>query len=1034
MSISSNLTILSNDEIQELYTMPQLKQEEIEILFLLSEVEKQYIDNMPTLPIPAKINLIVQLGYFKASRNLYKFSILNVRAEVWFVIGHYFPGIKFPKKNININQHYNNQKAVLAIYGYQRANHDSLSELAKQAAEIVKRDASPRFVFDQLLDYCEHQKIIRPGYSTLQSIVAAAVFKEEERLTSKISMLVDQETKKAIDNLLTIDDLFYILTSLKKDPKNFSTNEMKAETIKQQTISGIYSNIKSIVSQLGISRHNIQYYASLAEYYSIYSLKRMQIEKARLYLICFVLQRFWKINDHLISYLLYKTNYYASEAKKYAVLEVYKAKIAHDKDAEKAAKILKIIADDKIHDNMIRSKSFKIVEKDKLNTFANDLAKPKFEDLPYIIEYYNKNYHAIRLNLRATFKSLNFTYDKETPIKAAIVFFKDFLNKKGKLEQQPIKNIPTDFIPKRMRRYVINKMDQMIGKKIKKVKYINGYVNGNLYEIILYLEIEKAIGSKVFISESENYRSLEEELIPLAVWDKNKEEILSSLANCVVSLPFEEIVQPLETKLEKLYYTVNARIRNGKNRHIKVNVKTSKWKLPYEKQDEEINNPLFDKMPRVDLVDVISYVAEQTGFMEHFTHILSKNIKSSAKLEHLAAYIIGSGTGLGKGRMAESSDITTTELDSLELNFIRLETLKNASNSIINKMEELPIYKHFNLSEYGVHSSVDGQKLTTRYQTAKARYSRKYLGSSMGVVAYSLIANHIPINSIIIGANEHESQYLVDIYLNNRSNIKPISISSDMHGINRFNGGLLNLLKCQFMPRFTKIYKTSTKNLVGFKDKCLYTDLLIKPATKVDKPLISGEWDAIMRIVASLANKQSSQNVIIRKLTSYKSNQTLKALAQYDRIVMSIYMLTYIDDINVRRLVQRALNRGEAFHQLRAALMAISGKHLQGRTDYELAISNECNRLLAICIIYYNCVLLSFLINSLDKKKDKELYELITRLSPVAWQHINMIGKFQFLENKKIINIKSFIDNLMDDLRKDFKPLRPKKKSSTKSF
>jgi TnpA family transposase len=253
-----------------------------------------------------------------------------------------------------------------------------------------------------------------------------------------------------------------------------------------------------------------------------------------------------------------------------------------------------------------------------------------------------------------------------------------------------------------------------------------------------------------------------------------------------------------------------------------------------------------------------------------------------------------------------------------------------------------------------------------------------------------------------------------------------------MHGINRFNGGLLNLLKCQFMPRFTKIYKTSTKNLVGFNDKSQYENLLIKPATQVDKSLIGSEWDSIMRIVASLANKQSSQNVIIRKLSSYKSNPTLKALAQYDRIIMSIYMLNYIDDINVRRLVQRALNRGEAFHQLRAALMALSGKNLQGRTEYELSISNECNRLLANCTIYYNCALLSFLIESLDQKKDKELYELITRLSPVAWQHINMIGKFQFLENKKIIDIKSFIDNLMDDLRKNFKPLRPKKKPTIK--
>jgi hypothetical protein len=60
---------------------------------------------------------------------------------------------------------------------------------------------------------------------------------------------------------------------------------MKAEIVKQQSISTIYLNTKSIVNQLDVSRHNIQYYASLAEYYSVYSLKRMPIEKARLYLI-----------------------------------------------------------------------------------------------------------------------------------------------------------------------------------------------------------------------------------------------------------------------------------------------------------------------------------------------------------------------------------------------------------------------------------------------------------------------------------------------------------------------------------------------------------------------------------------------------------------------------------------------------------------------------------------------------------------------------------------------------------------------------
>jgi TnpA family transposase len=680
---------------------------------------------------------------------------------------------------------------------------------------------------------------------------------------------------------------------------------------------------------------------------------------------------------------------------------------------------------------MIRNESFKIIDKDKLNKFANDLAKLKFEDLPYIIEYYNKNYHAIKLNLRSTFQNINFTYEKDTPIKAAIIFFKNFLNNStSKLENQAIDTIPTDFIPNRMKSYVINKKDKFVDRKDgKKIKY----VNSNLYETILYIEVEKAIDSKIFISESESYRSLEEELIPLEAWDRDKEVILSNLTNCVVSLPFEEILQPLETKLEGLYATVNARIQSGENKYIKIDTKNSKWKLPYEKQDEEVNNPLFDKMPMIDLVDVISYVAEQTGFMEYFTHILSKDVKSSARLEHVIAYMIGSGTGLGKGRIAESSDVTKSELDTLERNFIRLETLKNASNSIINKIAELDIFKHFNLSEYGTHASIDGQKLTTRYQTATARYSTKYYGTTVGVVSLSLIANHLPINSIIISPNNHESQYLVDMYLNNSSNIKPIAISGDMHSVNRFNGGLLNLLKCQFMPRFTKIYKTSTTNLIGFKDKSQYEKLLIKPASQADKSLMKNEWNSVMRIVASLAMKQSSQNVIIRKLLPNKGNSTLKALTQYDKIVMSIYLLNYIDDINVRRIVQRALNRGEAFHQLRSALMKISGKQLQGRTEFELAISNEANRFLACCIIYYNCVLLSFLLGYLDQKKDKDLYELITRLSPVAWQHINMIGKFQFLQNKKAIDLKSVINDLLDELKKSFKPLRSHNNPKTKS-
>jgi hypothetical protein len=50
-----------------------------------------------------------------------------------------------------------------------------------------------------------------------------------------------------------------------------------------------------------------------------------------------------------------------------------------------------------------------------------------------------------------------------------------------------------------------------------------------------------------------------------------------------------------------------------------------------------------------------------------------------------------------------------------------------------------------------------------------------------------LVANHIPVNATIIGANEHESHYVFDILSNNTSEIQPEVHSTDSHGTNKVN-------------------------------------------------------------------------------------------------------------------------------------------------------------------------------------------------------------------------------------------------------
>ena len=48
---------------------------------------------------------------------------------------------------------------------------------------------------------------------------------------------------------------------------------------------------------------------------------------------------------------------------------------------------------------------------------------------------------------------------------------------------------------------------------------------------------------------------------------------------------------------------------------------------------------------------------------------------------------------------------------------------------------------------------------------------------------------------------------------------------------------------------------------------------------------------------------------------------------------MSLYMLDYIDDEEMPGNVQRSLNRGESYHQLKSAILKVSGKKLPGKTE-----------------------------------------------------------------------------------------------------
>lgn len=99
--------------------------------------------------------------------------------------------------------------------------------------------------------------------------------------------------------------------------------------------------------------------------------------------------------------------------------------------------------------------------------------------------------------------------------------------------------------------------------------------------------------------------------------------------------------------------------------------------------------------------------------------------------------------------------------------------------------------------------------------------------------------------------------------------------------------------------------------------------------------------------------------------------------------------MDYIDSPVLRRNEQRALNRGEAYHQLRRSIAYAHGGRFRARSQHEQEVWNECSRLVGNAVVYYNSLILSEALAELESRGALTSAEILKRVSPVAWQHIN---------------------------------------------
>jgi TnpA family transposase len=931
------IKILSDAEINDLYSLPKFTLEEKIFFFALNKKEKQFINKISDFP--SKVHAILQLGYFKAKGLLFSFDYNNITSDLDYVLTEYF-SIQQKHRTILLKaRKIENNRKILSLLHFRDFNDKIHKELMEQSLMLVRIHANHLDIFRELLSQIQIRQIVLPGYTILQDIISLSINIEFKRIEN----IFREHMPLALNNLLsgmTKSDATINLSTLKIRPKNFKYLELKAECAKSQ----IYS-----------------------EYYN---LSKQLIDKG---------------DAETIS----PADFWQSA---YAILP--KAQYLPTAD-------------------YIAGRSFDF-----------EAAKWKF--------YINKS-KRIKSNLRMLFRSIEFCSGKKNAeIMQAISFLRNIFDKEKSLSKVAVNKYPDKFIPKKIKKYlyVIKVNDDDTAHE----SFIVNQYHPDKYEFYLYQNIVKEIDKgNIFCNDSTKYRSLSADLVSDKVW-QNKDGLIKKLNYPNIAVNIEQRLDGLELELHAKILEVNRKIATKENDHIEIkenkvskgqnkeqNIQDYKWHLTHSVVDER-DDKFFTGVATINIGELLYFINDQTEFCRAFEHIKPRYSKQKANYEEVIACIAANGFGFGIYRMAQSCDVSYSTLSNIEKNFLGIENLREANDIISNKIAGLKVFNSWNILADKLLAAVDGQKFETRLDTMQARYSPKYFGLKKGIVPLSIVCNHVPINCRIIGANEHESHYTYDIIYNNSSDIDPDVISGDMHAINKVNFAVLDSINKLFMPNFSAP-EEQVKNLRSMKPVILYKDCFIKPAKIINRKLIVEEWDNLQRIFISLATQESTQATIISKLSSHKRYSRIKnALWEYDAILKSLYLLDFIDDNILRSQIRKALNRVEAYHNLRRSIAKVYTGKFRGRNISENEVWNQCSRLLANAIILYNAIILDKLHVELTTQGNMEGVKYLTSVSPVRWQHINFIGKYEFKPKQKMIKMEDIILQLQNNLKIACKP------------
>ena len=238
-------------------------------------------------------------------------------------------------------------------------------------------------------------------------------------------------------------------------------------------------------------------------------------------------------------------------------------------------------------------------------------------------------------------------------------------------------------------------------------------------------------------------------------------------------------------------------------------------------------------------------------------------------------------------------------------------------------------------------------------------------GSSPGRTFYTHISDqYAPFHTKVVNVGVRDSTYVLDGLLYHESDLRIEEHYTDTAGFTDHVFALMHLLGFRFAPRIRDLGDTK---LYIPKGEAAYDALKSMVSNdRLNIKAIRTHWEEILRLATSIKQGTVTASLMLRKLGSYpRQNGLAVALRELGRIERTLFILDWLQSVELRRRVHAGLNKGEARNALARAVFFNRLGEIRDRSFEQQRYRASGLNLVTAAIVLWNTVYLERAANAL---------------------------------------------------------------------